>query len=133
MTRATPEVQRQVLLAACEVALAQSGLDHPLASEALEAVREGRELAPDRRDQLGGLAAELDRRYSTELEKLAEADDAIGEEWKPVFKRALAASVLWFATSADPIADAHQIVGEAWAATDWGNDIPDMVEELLVY
>jgi len=126
MTRATPEVQRQVLPRACEVALAQSGLDHPVASEALEALREGKVLSPERRGQVRRLVAELDARHF-ELQDLAQAGNVTDEDWKAYFQKARAASALWFATSDNPVESAQQTLYDAWLATDCGSDVPDLL------
>jgi DNA-binding transcriptional ArsR family regulator len=130
MTRATPEVRWQVMLRGCEVARAQSGLDHPVASEALEALREARALSPERRGQVRRLVAELDARYS-ELQELAAAGNATDEDCRAGFRKARAASALWLATSGNPIESAQETVYDAWLATDCGNDVPDLFYRLL--
>jgi hypothetical protein len=130
MARATPQVQRQVLVTACEFAATQSGLDHPLAQEALAAVREGRRLPSGQREQLNVLAEELDSRY-TELQEAAEAGQATDEDWQAVFRKCIALRSLWGATSDDPVRDAGDVVYEAWFAADQPNDLPQRIEELL--
>ncbi len=130
MGRATPEVQHQVLVTACEFAVTESGLDHPLAQEALAAVLEGEALSADRREQLQGLVDELDACYM-ELEERAGKGQATEAEWKVLFWRARAASALHFATSEDPIRDAHHTVYEAWFASDNQGALPPRIEQLL--
>jgi hypothetical protein len=127
MARAAPEMQRRVLVTACEFAVAGSGLDHPLAQEALAAVREGRSLPRDRREQLQGLADELDARH----DELDEGGQASEDELKLLFWRARAASALYSATRADPVRDAYSTVYEAWFASDGPKALPPRIEELL--
>jgi hypothetical protein len=130
MERATLEVQRQVLLTACEFAIAEAGLDHPLAQEALTAVREGRPFPPDRRQQLRQLADEFDARY-IKLDALTGAGQGAAEDARTCFRRYVAGNALYFATSDDPIRDAHHTVYDASHTSDDPAAFVQRIEELL--
>ncbi len=128
--QASEEQVRRVLVVACEFAAGESGLDHPLAAQAIAALREGRALPAAERDELQRLVDELDDRYA-ELEEAAQRGQATEEPSAIPFAKARAASALWFATGGDAVQAAIDATYEAWFAGETGNDLPERIECVL--
>ena len=109
--------QRAACLAACEFAVGQAKIEHPLVDRALKKLRSAGVLLPAEKDELDALAAQLDEDYF-DLQEAAEEGRASTQDYLAVFAKARAVAALSCAGDEDTLRAATEAVYEAAATTD---------------
>jgi hypothetical protein len=117
LQRASVANQRAAALAACEFAIARTGIEHPLVEKALKKVRAAGVLTRKEKAELDTLVAQLDEEYFA-LQEAAEEGRASTEDYVKVFGQARAVAALSFATGEDAFQAATEAIYEAAATTD---------------
>ncbi len=102
LAHASPDALRSATLAVVDAALQRTELRGPAVVEALGALGAGRYGAGPERDRLKQTETELDD-AAWDLQDRAEAGDASQDDYLAAFKRARAASALWFALDDDAL------------------------------
>lgn len=109
------EEQRAVAVAASELALSRSGVDHPVIAAIEPALQGGAPVSSEERERIRALADQLDEIYF-DLQEAAEAHGAEASDWEQAFRRARAVSSLYWALDDDPLTAASEAVYESAAA-----------------
>jgi hypothetical protein len=118
--------RRAAELAACEFALGKAGVEHNLVEEAVEAIRAGEVLTPDRTVAIDALVAKFDDEYFN-LQEAAGEGKATVEDYLRAFSKARAVSAVSFAGRGTPDGAAEAIY-EAAAAV--GDDTTELFSDL---
>lgn len=112
--------QRAASIHACRLAVAATGLDHPVVTRALDSLTEGRTSRPDERSDLADLADELNALASRFMEQSRGSDEA-RTQYLARFSRARAAAAVAFALEGEaPRASAEAIYEAAHAIDEPG-------------
>jgi hypothetical protein len=106
--------QRAACLAACEIAIAASKTEDPLARDALLQFRAGHGFAPERKAQIDVQAARLDQEY-LDVQDAVEKGEATTTDYLHIFAKARAMAALSFAAGNSPDA-LREAIYEAAAA-----------------
>jgi hypothetical protein len=118
LSREPDAVLRRYALAACRYAVEKSGLQFPAINTALQAISEGRPLAPADHAELGRVVKSLDSVHITtdirDRDKTGRTDTLRA---KAALFQARAANAVFMATNPDPLFAALESVYEAYLAT----------------
>jgi hypothetical protein len=106
------EQQRKACVLACELALQAAGLNIPIASEALNQLRQNGKLSQEEIEKLRNLAAQLDEKYFN-IQDQDESGAALKAEALRLFSQARAVSSLSFAGGEDALIAAKESIYEA--------------------
>src|SRR6266436_546940 len=114
--RATIAKRRAACLAACEVAVAEAEIEHPLVDKALQQLRTGHVFTSEEKAEIDALTEQLDEQYF-ESQEAAEKGKATYADYSGDFAKARAVAALSFAGSdssedADAIYEAAAAVGD---------------------
>lgn len=102
-----------------DAALRDAEIRSETVDSALAALRAGRYGESDERSATKALADELDE-AAWDIQERVDAGEAEQEDYLSAFRRARAATALWFALDDDPLTAAMEAAYEARAATDDG-------------
>lgn len=130
LRRASQVEQRAASLAAGEFAVSHANVEHPVIKEALTMLRTGGVLAPEKRAEIGALAARLDEEYF-DLQEAAEEGRASADEYLRLFGQARAVTAVLSAFQDHPFEAAAEAIYEAAATTDQPKDLFSVVEAVL--
>lgn len=122
--------QRAACLAACEFAIAQTGVGSPAVEQALRMLRSSQPISAELKHALDTLAQRLDEEYF-DLQDAAEESDATEDEWKRAFSQARAVSALVFAFGENAFDAASEAVYEATATVDDNQELLAIVSKAL--
>ena len=122
--------QRAASLAACEFAVAHTGLVAPVVEQTLCTLRASRPISAESRHALETLAQQLDENYF-DLPEAAEEGNAPEDARKLAFSRARAASALAFAADENALEAASEAIYEAAATVDDNKDLLAVVSKAL--
>ena len=117
LQRAPIAKQRAACLAACEYAVAQTKIEHPLVIEALRMMCVGEVLSDKHKRELEELVEQLDNEYFDLAEAFEEGGISRSDYQKPFAKARAVASVL-YAFDPNPYDAASEAIYEADAVTD---------------
>ncbi|MES2788383.1 MAG: hypothetical protein V4719_02095 [Planctomycetota bacterium] len=117
LRRAQESRQRAACLAACEFAVATTGISSSAVVQALQLLRVSQPISAGLKHDLGTLMQRLDEEYF-DLKEAAEERNASESEWKRVFSQARAASALAFASNENAFEAATEAIYEATTAVD---------------
>ncbi|TAL80474.1 MAG: hypothetical protein EPN75_07100 [Beijerinckiaceae bacterium] len=109
--------QRAACLAACEIAIAASKTEDPLAREALLQFRAGESFTPERKAQIDAQAACLDQEY-LDMQDAVDNGETTATNYLHIFAKARAMAALSFAAGNSPDALREAIYEAAIAAGD---------------
>jgi hypothetical protein len=115
--RAPVEKQRAACQVACEYAVTQAKIDHPLVTEARGKMRAGETISYEHRRCLESLIEQLDNEYFDLAVAFDEGNASVSDYQKP-FAKARAVSSVLRAFDADPYNAASEAIYEADAVTD---------------
>lgn len=127
---ADPVTLRRVTQAVSEAALRATLLEDARAEAALRAVESASFGDSDERQHVKELEVELDS-TAWDIQDRVELGDRSQEQYLEAFRRARAASTLWFALDEDPLHAAAESTYEAISATD-ASDIITLVKSNLI-
>jgi hypothetical protein len=116
LRRSSVEKRRAAALAACEYAVAQAQIVHPLVMDALSRLRAGEDIGEKRKD-LDNLVEQLDQEYFDLADAFREARAGMSDYQKP-FAKARAVASLLYAFDPNPYEAASEAIYEAAAVTD---------------
>jgi hypothetical protein len=128
LQRAPIAKQRATCLAACEYAIAQTKIEHPLVMEALRKMRVGEVLSDKHERGLEELVEQLDNEYFDLAEAFDEGRASRSDYQKPFAKARAVASVL-YACDPNPYNAASEAIYEADAITD--QDDPSVLVPMI--
>jgi len=131
LQRASATTQRRAALAACDFAVGQSKIEHPLVKEVLEKLRAGNALESKERAELEALVLRLDEEY-LDLQEAAENGRVTTNDYLRVFRQARAAASILSAFHDNPIQASHEAVYEAAAITDEPAQLFARIDEVLL-
>jgi len=129
LRRASLEKQRAACVMACEFAITQSKLEHPLVEQALDKVRSAGIFTKEEKAELDSLAAQLDEEYFA-LQEAAEEGRANPEDHMRPFSQSRAITALSIAGGED-ISQVGEAIYEASAAVDEIDEFSARILSLL--
>jgi hypothetical protein len=130
LRRASPAKQYAACVAACELAVAKTKIEHPLVDELFRQVRVGHVFTPQEKAAIDALVAQLDEKYF-DLQEAAEAGKAPATDYLRAFEKARAVAALSFAGDHTPDAVAEAIYEAAAAVGDDKSELFSLIESSL--
>jgi hypothetical protein len=130
LRHASENRQRTACLAACEFAVAKTGVSSSAVEQALQLLRASQPIPAELKQDLDALTQRLDEEYF-DLQEATEDGNASEEEWKRAFSQARAVSALAFAAGEDAFDAATEAIYEATATVDENEELLAIVLKAL--
>lgn len=130
LKRAPVDKQRKAGEAACEFAVTQTRIEHPVVREALARIRSHEAFAEEQRCQVEALQAEMDEK-SLKLMEAKEHGQITPDESARAHASARATSAISFAGGADPYLSSTEAIYEAAFTTEDQNGLLSVIEAVL--
>lgn len=112
----------EIIIAACEFAIKESKINHPLINKVMEYIRNDRRISQVEKSSIEKLVANLDNEYFDLLESSEEGKSST-DEYIEAFSKARAASALLCAFNEDILTAAKEVVYEASSVVEDKNEL----------
>jgi hypothetical protein len=119
---------RAACVAACDYAVTEAKIQHPLVMEVVKKMREGTVITQDQRRQLEAIVARLDEDYF-DMAKAFDEGRASAATYRRLFSQARAVACILFALEENPFHAATEAIYEA-AAVPEGENSSELVSAI---